>query len=271
MSAFPAYIWIMFAVAAVISAIGFFKFIYFISIGYGFSISGLGIAMLALYGICKKSLTAGTVAACIVFIVYGLRLGGYLLLRELKSKNYNKFMKTEIKNNDDYPFFVTVAIWVACIILYVAEVSPVFYRLANGDGTDAMTWIGVIIMVCGIVLESTADKQKSAAKKLNPKRWCDTGLFKMVRCPNYLGEVVFWTGVLLSGVTGMHTVGQWIMALVGYVGIVYIMWSGCRRLEIRQNKNYGSDPEYQKYVKTTPIMIPLLPIYSVERFKWLVG
>ena len=33
---------ILFAVATVISAVGFKKFVYFISIGYGFAITGIG-------------------------------------------------------------------------------------------------------------------------------------------------------------------------------------------------------------------------------------
>ena len=49
------------------------------------------------------------------------------------------------------------------------------------------------------------------------------------------------------------------------------MFSGARRLEIRQNKNYGSDPEYQQYVKTVPILLPFVPLYSVEKHKWLVA
>jgi hypothetical protein len=49
------------------------------------------------------------------------------------------------------------------------------------------------------------------------------------------------------------------------------MFSGARRLEMRQNRTYGDDPEYQAYVKKTPIMIPLIPLYSVEKHKWLVG
>ena len=32
---------------------------------------------------------------------------------------------------------------------------------------------------------------------------------------------------------------------------------------------YGNDPEYQAYVKKTPILIPLLPIYSVAKYEWL--
>lgn len=32
---------------------------------------------------------------------------------------------------------------------------------------------------------------------------------------------------------------------------------------------YGNDPEYQKYAKNTPILIPFLPIYSLVKYKWL--
>ena len=42
-----------------------------------------------------------------------------------------------------------------------------------------------------------------------------------------------------------------------------------RRLEIRQNKNYGQDPEYQAYVKSVPILLPFIPLYSVEKYKFL--
>ncbi|MBR5265342.1 MAG: DUF1295 domain-containing protein, partial [Clostridia bacterium] len=106
---------------------------------------------------------------------------------------------------------------------------------------------------------------------INPKRFCDTGLFKIVRCPNYLGEMIFWTGVLISGLNILSGAGQWAMALIGYIGIIYVMFSGARRLEVRQNKNYGKDPEYQTYSRTVPILVPFIPLYSVEKYKFLVA
>ena len=93
----------------------------------------------------------------------------------------------------------------------------------------------------------------------------------MVRCPNYLGEVLTWTGVFLSGITVYLGPLQWLAALAGWICIVYIMFGGARRLELRQNKNYGDNPEYQKYVTTVPILLPILPLYSVAKYKWLVG
>lgn len=69
-----------------------------------------------------------------------------------------------------------------------------------------------------IFLAAASDKQKSAAKKINPKRFCDSGLFKIVCCPNYLGELILWTGMLLTGVSALQTVGQWIVAIIGGSG-----------------------------------------------------
>lgn len=60
-------------------------------------------------------------------------------------------------------------------------------------------------------------------------------------------------------------------AILGFVGIVYVMFSGARRLEIRQDKCYGENEEYKKYIKNTPIIIPLLPLYSVKKYWWFVA
>lgn len=264
----PATFWLLFAAAMIISAIGFYKYVYFISLGYGFSIAGLGALMLYLF---RENLTVGTVITCVLFIIYGFRLSGYLLIRELKSAAYRNNMKTEIKDGKTIGFGVKCAIWVTCAALYVTQVLPVFYRLHNGEKTDGCCIAGAIIMAFGLIFETVADMQKNNAKKKNPKRFCDKGLYRIVRCPNYLGEMIFWTGVLVSGVNVLTGVGQWVLALIGYIGIIFVMFSGARRLELRQNKNYGSDPEYQAYVKKVPILLPFIPLYSVAKYKFLVA
>jgi len=264
---FPLNFWLLFAAAMIISSIGFKNYVWFISLGYGFSIAGEGLLMLLLYG---KTLTLGTALCALLFIVYGCRLGGYLAYRELKSASYKKNMKGEIKEGSTVPFGVKIAIWVTCAALYVTQVLPVFYRLHNNSGSNIWTYVGAAVMAFGVIFESAADLQKNAAKKINPRRFVDTGLYRIVRCPNYLGEMIFWTGVLISGI-GAVTGWQWLIVAIGYIGIIFVMFSGARRLEIRQNKNYGNDPEYQKYVKTVPILLPFIPLYSVEKHKWLVA
>lgn len=259
---------ILVVIALIVSSVGFYKYVYFISLGYGFSIAAFGIAMPILF---SGEMSTGTIFACILLAIYGLRLGGYLLIREVKSASYRNTMKREIKDGSSMKMIAKVSIWISCAFLYAAQVSPVLFRLENNAGTDTVCMVGTIIMACGIILESASDMQKSKAKAKNPNRFCDTGLFKIVRCPNYLGEIVFWTGVFVSGVNVLSGVWKWLAAILGYVCIVYIMFGGARRLEIRQNKNYGADPEYQEYVKKTPILLPFVPLYSVEKYKWLVG
>ena len=264
MSAFTAAL----IVAVIVSAIGFKKYVWFISIGYGFSIAAIGVLLLCLFG---AEADAGLIIACVLFVLYGIRLGGYLAYRELKSSSYNKKMQGEIKDGKSMSFIAKCGIWLSAALLYACEVSPVVFRLEAGKGTDGWVIAGIIIMAAGLCLETAADLQKNAAKKKNPKRFVDTGLFRIVRCPNYFGEMTFWTGVFITGIGSTTGVWQWIAVLAGYLGIIYVMFGGARRLEIRQNRTYGYDPEYQAYVKKTPIMIPFIPLYSVEKYKWLVA
>ena len=181
---YPAwFFWLLFALAMVVSSIGFKNYVWFISLGYGFSIAAAGILMLILF---HATLTPGTILCCIIFFLYGCRLGGYLAYRELKSSSYKKNMVGEIKDGKTVPMGVKLAIWVTCALLYATQVSPVFYRMFNATPAtkdNAWVFIGAIIMICGITLESAADIQKNKAKKVNPKRWVDTGLFRIVRCP----------------------------------------------------------------------------------------
>lgn len=258
----------IFIAILVVCLIGFKKYVWFISLGYGFSISAIGVMLLILF---NNQLDVYKIIGAVVLILYGLRLGGFLALRELKSSAYNKKMKNEISDGSHMSFFLKVMLWISCALLYILMASPIIYRFVNNDKGDLCFIIGIVISVLGIILEGASDLQKSKSKKKNPNRFCDSGLFKIVRCPNYLGELVIWTGILISGFTTLCGIGQWIIAIIGYIGIVYIMFSGARRLELRQDRTYGTDKEYQKYVKTTPILIPLIPLYSVKKHKWLVG
>ncbi len=265
---FSAEFGILFAVALLCCVVGFYKYVYFISIGYGLAISGQGIAMLFLL---RDRISVPVVLSCLILILYGFRLSGFLLYREVKSSSYRRHMTTEIKDGSGMKLWLKVILWIFCGILYLFMIAPVFFRYYNGNTHCSVSFvIGTVLMAVGILLESMADLSKSRQKKDNPGRFCDKGLFRLVRCPNYLGELILWTGVLVVGITSLQSVGQWIVALLGYTGIVFVMFSGARRLEVRQNKNYGSDPAYQEYVRRVPIILPFVPLYSVEKYKFLV-
>ena len=162
---------VMFLIALLITSIGFRKYIWFISIGYGFSVAAIGLAMIVFF---RRYMSNLMLCICLLFFIYGVRLGGYLLIRELKLTTYNAAMKNEVKSDISLP--AKFATWIFSALLYTLQVSPVLFRLSNGGTTDIVTLIGAVIMACGIILESAADVQKSMAKKKNPKRFVDTGL-----------------------------------------------------------------------------------------------
>ena len=263
------YLLILLAVSLAVSGLGWIYFIYFFSIGYGFGISALAVALAVLF---RDVLTVPTALLCVVMFIFGCRLGLYQLTREKRSPEYKKILYGPDAAKKK-PLFVVITVWIFCALLYVGQVSPVaFYLANNAEGApvnEIFPWIGAVLMALGVALESVADAQKKTAKKINKHRFVDTGLYRLVRCPNYLGELVIWTGAFIVCFGACCTIWQWVIAAVGYIGIVYVMFSGARRLEIRQAKVYGEDPEFQAYIKKTPILLPFVPIYSVAKYKWL--
>ncbi len=256
---------IFFIVSLVLCLVGFYKYVYFLSIGYGFSVAGIGVTMaiMSLMGKFEASLAHYILFA--LFVIYGIRLSGFLLIREIKNVAYRKTLKEATGDEKTMPIFVKVTIWICVAALYVAQTSPVFFRMYNGGEVSVITWIGIAIAVGGILLETLADQQKTAQKKERPEMVAMKGLYKIVRCPNYFGEILFWTGIFVSSLDILNSVGQWIMAVFAYIAIVFIMFNGAQRLEKRQMARYGNDKEYNDYADKTPIIIPLLPIYHLNK------
>lgn len=261
---------ILCAVCAVLCAVGFYKFVYFLSIGYGFAVAGGGIAVLVMYLINPTATPLWIMLVqTALFIAYGMRLSGFLLIREFKNATFKKtdVAKETLAKNDEkkMPVFVLATIWVSVAVLYTAQVSPMLFRYTNASTDMIVPVIGFAVSVFGLILESIADKQKSEQKKERPDMVATKGLYKMCRCPNYLGEILFWTGVFVSGISTYASVGQWITAILAYICIVYIMFNGAQRLEKRQMARYGANEEYNTYADKTPIIIPLLPIYHLNK------
>lgn len=262
---------IILAVCAVLCAVGFYKFVYFLSIGYGFAVAGGGIAVLVMY-LLNPTATPWWIVVVVeaaLFLAYGIRLSGFLLVRELKNASFKKTdvaKDTLAKNNEKkMPVFVLATIWVSVAVLYTAQVSPMLFRYSNAATDVVLPVIGFAVSIFGLILESIADNQKSAQKKENPDMVATKGLYCIVRCPNYLGEIIFWTGVFVSGISAYATVGQWITAILAYICIVFIMFNGAQRLEKRQMARYGDNKEYNDYANKTPIILPLLPIYHLNK------
>ena len=253
-----------FLICSLVSSIGFIKMIYFITTGYGFSVAIIGLFLLLSF----NDLTLDERILGILYIIYGLRLGIFIIKRNLNSSYTNK-MKNRIKTNKDFSLFVLIMIWISCSLLYACQTSPLAYKIISEKKEKKYSYIGIIIAIIGLLIEIEADNQKARAKKINPNRFVDSGLYKLIRCPNYFGEIIFWTGNFISGIKIYIGFIQWFIALLGYVGIIFVMFSGARRIELQQNKSYGEDKNFKEYIQKTPLLIPFIPIYSLQKYSWL--
>jgi steroid 5-alpha reductase family enzyme len=266
---------ILLALSLLISAVGFYRFLYFITIGYTFSIVGQSLAALFIF---RQSLSALTVGQNILLIIYGLRLGIYLVQRESR-QSYRREMDEINGLNAGFTLGRKIAIWLIVAFLYVLMFSPALFNLdvERAKGVIANPFIhsiGLLIMMLGMGTEALADRQKSAFKDQSPNKFCDVGLYRLVRCPNYLGEILFWIGNWTTAVAAYHGWLDWAIATTGLLGIAFVMLVSTMQLEQKQNQRYGTLESYQDYAKKVPILLPWLPLYSLDRigkiWRWRV-
>ncbi len=257
---------LLLGLALVISSIGFYRVVYFISIGYAFSIVAMAIIAPLRY---IENLTWVSAFQNIFLVLWGLRLGIYLVRREFRA-SYRKASSSVHQRFVGMAWGIKTLIWISVSLLYVLMFSPSLFVLTASSAisswiTDLVQIVGLVIMGGGLVLEAVADKQKSDFKAAFPKRFCDIGLYRWVRCPNYLGEIIFWVGNWVVGVMAYTSTLKWVVSLVGLFCIVLIMIGSTSRLERGQNERYGDQPKYQEYIRTVPVLFPFVPVYSLKK------
>ncbi|MGB0996658.1 MAG: DUF1295 domain-containing protein [Pseudomonadales bacterium] len=186
-------------------------------------------------------------------IVWALRLGPFLYFRIKNSGGDRRFHS--IRNS--FPtFFMTWTLQGAWVYLTsCAALAAV--TSSNTVGLDAMFFVGFGIWAFGFAIEVIADRQKTAfrADPDNAHRFISSGLWAWSRHPNYFGEIMLWAGIAVMAYPTL--VGWQALTLLAPIWVVLQMTaiSGTRMLEARANKTWGSDPEYQAYKKSTPLLM----------------
>jgi len=260
---------LLFGIALVISSIGFYRLLYFINIGYAFAIVGMILLMLFRH---IENFSPVSLLENLFLAIWGLRLGLYLVQREFQAGAYDKYKNETHASLAKISVGVKIIIWISVSILYVLMFSPNLFLLTERPTFAAWPFylvqgIGLLLMGGGLILEWLADKQKSDFKAERPRDYCDTGLYRLVRCPNYLGEVTIWVGNWVVGIPFYTTPAHWIISIIGMSCIILIMMISTQRLENAQDERYGDRAEYQIYIKSVPVLFPFVPVYSLKKVR----
>ncbi|MBB3047811.1 steroid 5-alpha reductase family enzyme [Litorivivens lipolytica] len=215
-------------------------------------VTGVAVAFLA--G-SEPSLRAVLLAALVV--IWALRLGPFLFRRIKKAGKDGRF--DEIKTR--WPRFLVTwtlqGLWV--FITLLAALVAITTPDAKPLGVTAL--IGFAMWLIGFTFEAVADAQKSAfnSDPANQGRFVDVGLWRWSRHPNYFGEILLWMGVAVIAAPVFQGL-QW-LALISPLFVIFLLMkvSGVPLLEKRADEKWGDSPEYQRYKKDVPVLLPRPP------------
>ncbi|CCV64258.1 Steroid 5-alpha reductase domain protein [Alteracholeplasma palmae J233] len=224
---------------------------------------GLGFVVVALTGlIYKNNYSLLSLVIVGVTLLWGLRLGIYLFIRNWNKKEDFRYVKmrekwkTHLKTKAFFKVYLTQA-----IILYVVSM-PIQLTLYFDIKVDELLQyillgVGVCFWLIGYFFEVVGDTQlRRFIKNPNNKgKIIQTGVWKYTRHPNYFGEVVMWWSIFVISLATLN-----INVIYGIVSpiimtLLLLFVSGVPLLE----KRYRDHAEYQEYAKKTSIFIPWFP------------
>lgn len=226
---------------------------YSFSVGYGFAVMAMGLALLQVFQ--PTAPLPSTMLVSIIF--YGFRLGAYLMLRDATVPSKAE----QIKAFDKSPRLQRIPMALSVALFYAFITTPALYacRAAETIPTIVST-IGAGMAALGAALEAIADTHKYIVKRSNEQLFVGPtgGVYRISRHPNYLGELLFWTGVFVAGApTFGKSIVAWVASLLGIYGIFGIMTNATNRLDKTQAAKYKGQAKYEAY--KLAVKAPLFP------------
>ena len=193
----------------------------------------------------------------LLVVIWSLRLSSFLYLRIHRTGKDGRFDKLKTSSIRFLVPWTIQGLWVFLTMIVVIVINT------QADSAPALgIWdgIGLSIWILGFSIEVIADNQKTVfnSEPNNQGKWIDCGLWSYSRHPNYLGEILLWTGIAFFGVscfTGLEKIA-WISPLFIYLLLTKI--SGTPILDRRALEKWGDDSEYQIYREKTPLLFPRL-------------
>ena len=143
------------------------------------------------------------------------------------------------------------------------------------------TYAGMLMYAVGLCLETAADAQKWMFKQdpANRGKFCDVGVWQISQHPNWLGNLMIWSGLFLfnaptllanapKGAGWLRRFGRFAGAAASPLFLLALFYAQAtdviaNAVSLAEAK-YGKDPRYQKYVQSVPLVLPTFG--SIGRF-----
>jgi steroid 5-alpha reductase family enzyme len=189
--------------------------------------------------------------------LWGLRLGGYLLVRKLGDPGEDRrYTKMRDKRGATFPLYSLLSIFGSQGLLVLIVSLPLQVAAERRTGLEWFAWVGVALWAVGLFFEGVGDEQmrRFKAREDSKGQVMNQGLWGWTRHPNYFGDFCVWWGLwlvaLCAGGTWWTVIGPLVMSFL------LIKGSGAALLEKDISERR---PKYADYIKQTPAFFPRPP------------
>lgn len=202
----------------------------------------------------SKNVGTRSVILAIIVITWALRLGSFLVLRVKRQGSDSRFNVMKHK----FAWFLFTWTVQGLWVLVTASAALAAITSADDKNFGLIGFLGLLVWVLGFSVEVISDeaKRKFRSQEENKDRFISSGLWAISRHPNYLGEILLWTGVAIIAIPALS--GWSFVTLVSplFVWLLLTKISGIPMLEKKADRRWKGDLEYERYKASTPVLFP---------------
>ena len=220
--------------------------------GFGF------VAVNAFYVFGSGELNPRKIVMLVLVTVWGLRLAGYLAVRNIGKGEDFRYREFRRKYGAErywwFSYFQTFLL--QGVLMMIVSLPLLGISMGPGSGElNLLDYIAILTWLVGFTFEAGGDYQLSRFRgdPGNKGKVLDRGFWKYTRHPNYFGDTaVWWAYALLSIAAGSYwqIIGSVVMTLL------IIKVSGVALLEKTLSE---SKPQYREYIQRTSSFFPWFP------------
>jgi steroid 5-alpha reductase family enzyme len=218
-------------------------------------ITYISVMVYALYQNPLQSLDYRSIVLGSLILLWAIRLSSFLFMRVKKVGKDSRFDKIKTNFTRFMLAWALQGFWV-----FMCTLPAITAIASESKEVDYFLIGGATLWVFGFLMEVISDRQKSKFNQdpKNKGKFMSTGFWALSRHPNYVGEVLLWTGI---AVISLPTFSGWqYLALISPVFTYLLLTrvSGVNLLEASADKKWGMDKDYIEYKKKTSVFFPFL-------------